>query len=379
MKTKKISWKDPSRYISTIYINEDCLDNAYTQEIVSRAELPYSIVKENNKPNNLSDDFVANLTEGKKELYLCKNKGHFFKPCPGTKEYRCCDYQVLNIGTNCPIDCSYCILQAYLNTPWLTFFVNIEQLQSEISRVLTKNVSTFFRIGTGEFTDSLALDRLTHLSKILVPQIGQSTNSILELKTKSGVIENLEHLQHNNRTIISWSLNSDLMTQSEEVRAASLVERLECARQCVDWGYPVSFHFDPIIDHPGWEDGYRRTIEKLFTYVPSEAIIWISLGALRYIPALKEIGLQRFPQTKIYYNEFIHGLDAKQRYFRPHRVEMYKHIYSLLKKYVSEQTCIYFCMESDEIWQEVMNFVPEENGGLPQMLNTSIQSYLGNR
>ncbi|WP_228721342.1 hypothetical protein [Desulfosediminicola ganghwensis] len=41
----------------------------------------------------------------------------------------------------------------------------------------------------------------------------------------------------------------------------------------------------------------------------------------------------------------------------------------MLKKRAAERTCIYFCMESDEIWREVMGFAPEEQGGVPAMLD----------
>ncbi|NOR26487.1 MAG: DNA photolyase, partial [Desulforhopalus sp.] len=119
---------------------------------------------------------------------------------------------------------------------------------------------------------------------------------------------------------------------------------------------------------------YASTIDKLFEAVPAEAIAWISLGALRFLPSLKEIGIKRFPSSRIYYNEFIRGLDGKARYFRPNRVELYQVIYERLKERSASTTCIYFCMESDEIWQEVMGFTPEDKGGLPRMLDQAVRS-----
>lgn len=368
-----MTWKDPSLYINRIYVEESCLELAYTKDILARAKLPWSIVAERGKPNSLDEEYVGNLTAGKRQLFLCRNRGLFFKPCPGTREYQCCDYQVLNTGTNCPIDCVYCILQAYLNSPWLTFYVNTEDLFHELDQSLTTQPQKIFRIGTGEFTDSLAIDRLTCLSRPLVELIGNTKNAVLELKTKSGVIENLEGLDHQGRTIIGWSLNSTAIMTSHELRSATLDERLQAAKQCASWGYRLAFHFDPIIDHPGWQAGYKETIDKLFATVPADAIAWISLGALRFIPSLKDIGIRRFPGAKIYFNEFVQGLDSKSRYFRPHRVFLYKVIYEFLKQQASETTCIYFCMESDEIWREVMGFSPGDKGGLPMMLDRVIR------
>ncbi len=115
------SWKDPSIYLTEIHVEESCLELEYTQQIIKRANLPYKIVADRGDPRGIDGEYPDNLIQGKHHLLLSKNRGHFFKPCPGTKEYRCCDYQVLNIGMGCPMDCVYCILQAYLNKPWLTF------------------------------------------------------------------------------------------------------------------------------------------------------------------------------------------------------------------------------------------------------------------
>lgn len=366
------SWKDPSLYVQQIHVEESCMELEYTREILRRAGLPHLVIADREEPEGIAGEYPLNLLEGKHHLLLAKNRGHFFKACPGTKEYRCCDYQVLNIGMGCPMDCVYCILQAYLNKPWLTFFVNSGDLLGEMEEAFRLEPNRFFRIGTGEFTDSLALDRLTCLSPLLVEFIADKKQAVLELKTKSGVIENLEGLEHNGRTIVAWSLNSTRVMQKEEIRTATLEERLAAAAQCARWGYKLAFHFDPIIDHPGWEEGYRNTINRLFEVVPKDKIVWISMGALRYLPALKTIGCNRFPHSRIYYQEFIEGLDNKKRYFRPRRVTLYKHIYSLLKKGAAESTCIYFCMESDEIWQEVMGYIPEEKGGIPLMLDRAV-------
>lgn len=366
------SWIDPARYVQQIHVERGCLDFEYTQEILNRSKLPFSIIEDREHPQGIEGEYPYNMTQGKKHLVLAQNRGGFFKACPATREYRCCDYNVLNIGMNCPMDCVYCILQAYLNNPWLSFFVNVEQMFQEIDDVFTARGTEFFRIGTGEFTDSLGLDSLTHLSKKLIHYMADKKRGVLELKTKSGVIDNLEGLEHNGRTIVAWSLNSTEVMEKEEFRVATLDERLVAAKKCADWGYKLAFHFDPVVIHKNWEEGYRKTIERLFEVVPKEKIAWISIGALRFLPDLKKIGNIRFPKSRMYFQEFITGLDGKSRYFRSERVTLYNHIYKELQKRVSEQTCVYFCMESDEIWQEVMGFVPESRGGVPGMLDRAV-------
>lgn len=366
------SYGDPARFITHLHVAKDCLEHPYAQEIIVRSGLPVTMIEEDDHPA-IGGGYPHNLSAGKHHLFLCRHRGAFFKPCPGTREYRCCDYQVLNIGMNCPMDCVYCILQAYLNNPWLSFFVNVEDLFADLDRALAAEPERFFRIGTGEFTDSLALDSLTHLSPRLVQYMARQRNAVLELKTKSVSIANLEGLDHGGRTVVSWSLNSPAIMSREEIRTATLEERLQAAARCAEWGYHLAFHFDPIIYHEGWQEGYAYTIQRLFASVPAEAIAWISMGALRYLPSLKQIATERFPVSRFFYQEFIDGLDGKRRYIRPQRVAMYRHLLDNLRRYTHPRTCLYFCMENDTIWREVFGYTPEEQGGLPAMLDRAVR------
>ncbi len=375
----KTDWADPSHYLKRIHVAKDVLGLPYTQKILQNTNLPLSIVPEGEQPKISDKDYCETLTRGKKHLFLCNNKGSFFKPCPGTAEYTCCGYHVLNIGMNCPMDCVYCILQAYLNQPWITAFVNVEQLFAELDSAMDNDVQQFFRIGTGEFTDSLALETVTGLSKRLVEYLAHKKNGVLELKTKSASIANLQDVDHQGRTILSWSLNSPAIMKGQEFRTATLTQRLEAAGRASSWGYKLAFHFDPIVLHENWQEEYRQTVDLLFEKVDANDIVWISLGALRYLPSLKHIANKRFPHTRIFADEFIMGLDGKSRYFRTQRAEMYRYIYSLLASRINDDTCVYFCMESDEIWKEVFGFSPEEKGGLAKMLDraaiTAIAKY----
>lgn len=367
----------PSTLLRGIFVEDGVQHLALTRTILDRlAHLPTKIIPEKTPPPMGADGYAKTLKEGKRILFLTRNRGKFLKPCPATREYRCCDYRVINIGMNCPLDCVYCILQAYLNNPWLSFFVNTDEMFEEIDDALRQEPRTFFRIGTGEFTDSMALDRVTGLSRLLINFFSDKQNAVLELKSKAVVLDHLEGLDHGGKAIMAWSLNSPLIVAREELHAASLEERLAGAAQCARWGYKLAFHFDPIIYHPGWEEGYAETIQKLFASVPAGNIVWISLGALRFLPQLKTIAASRFPGSRFFNEEFILGLDNKYRYFRSLRVQMYQTIARQILASANPATCVYLCMESDEIWQEVFGYTPAEGGGLPAMLDLAAQRNL---
>jgi len=303
-------------------------------------------------------------------------KGRFWRPCPGTRVYDCCGYQILHFGTQCTIDCTYCILQAYLDQPNLRLFGNIDDLLREVDETLARNPDRLHRVGTGEFTDSLLLDPWTGLSRDLVPLFARHPNAVLELKTKTAHVDQLKDLPHGGHTIISWSLNAEEVIRREEPKAASLRARLEAARKCAQWGYYLGFHFDPLMDTPGRREGYRKTLDALFNAVDPSRVVWISLGAFRFMPELKAIIAKNHPRTRITTGEFIRGLDGKLRYFRDIRLELYAEMVEALRRW-DPDLCVYLCMEGPWIWRKVFGFEPAERGGLPRMLDDAVRMRMG--
>jgi hypothetical protein len=52
-------------------------------------------------------------------------------------------------------------------------------------------------------------------------------------------------------------------------------------------------------------------IDELYENIDPARIAWISLGSLRFPPAMKEKIIERYPHSKIPYGEFIRGQDQK--------------------------------------------------------------------
>ncbi len=92
---------DPSVHINKIFVQEDCAGTPEVEAILARAgNLPVAVVPGRALPGFDDPPYPHNLHQGKKNLLLCRNPGRFLKPCPATREYRCCSYQVINIGQN---------------------------------------------------------------------------------------------------------------------------------------------------------------------------------------------------------------------------------------------------------------------------------------
>jgi len=342
-------------YPKEIFIEKDAADYILAKSIIKRFPLAKvnRIDKFKNyiKVNNYGLPII-NYNNRRDKLFLIKEKYDFLKPCPCSKGVVGCGYYILNLGFGCVYECSYCFLQSYTNVFGIVIPVNIEDYLGVLDNFLKRNKRKI-RIGTGEFTDSLALDNLTDFSKTLIQFFSRKENAALELKTKSNNINHILDLKHNKKTVISWSLNPQPLVASDEWRANTLEERLVAAKKCCQAGYPVGFHFDPIIYSKSWETLYRNLLDRLFKEIKPENIAWISFGTFRFSPSLKIAIEQRFPQSKILDEELVLGFDKKLRYGTKQRIAIYKKMYSWISSY-SKDLLVYLCMEPKEIWQDVL-------------------------
>lgn len=333
-----------------IYVDECTLDDKITLNVLEKyPSTEYQIIPSGSKKK---DKLTGEISKDKKILHLRHNNAHFIERCPGTNELLCCNYFTANIAMNCHFDCTYCFLQSYLNDQSITIYTNMDKFLNEVKDLDSRTNGQNIRIGTGELADSLGLDELTGFSKLLVPKFNDFKNIVLEFKTKSNYIDNLLECKENKNTVISWSVNPPIIVSNEEHKCSSLDQRLEAAKKSSEMGYQVAFHFDPIILHDNWEENYKETVDRIFSYVSPKSVEWISLGVLRFSPASKEVIRQRFSNTKIIFEEMVMCQDGKLRYPQPVRNKMYRHISECIKSY-DERLFTYLCMESTAVWNKV--------------------------
>ena len=347
-----------------ILVQEEAWNDVATREILQR--LPYAAPQTVRNIDSLLPELRAAADfrgAGKRTLILARNRGDFMKLCPGAGAEICCNYHVINYALNCHLECTYCVMQAFLNNPALTIYTNVGDLMREVRDKVLRAPQRSFRIGTGETADSLALDGITGYSTRLVPMFRTLRNAVLELKTKSAQIANLQGLDHGGHTIISWSLNPRRIIREEELKTASLEERLAAARQCQMWGYRLGFHFDPLIWYEGWEQEYEEVVRDLFRAVDPAGISWISLGCLRFTPHLKEIVRRRFPRSSVPNGEFVPGHHGKLRYFRPIRDEMYSKMLAWIRAR-APGAFVYLCMENRAAWERSFGIAPSSSDEL---------------
>ncbi len=341
-----------------ILVERSAVDLPYTQKLLRYFSCtPVQVIDEIHQTKKTLHDYFS-----KNVLLITDYKGDIIKRCPGTRDMLCCNYYVANIINGCPFYCTYCILHDYINCGSVMICANIPKVFEEL-KAKTRD-DFLMRLGTGELADSLALEPYVHLNDELLPGLKKCKNMVLELKTKSAFIDSILKYDVADQVVVGWSVNPQCIVDRDEYKSASLDERLAAARTMIEHGYRVTFHFDPVILIPGWQEQYRAVIRKLRDTIPGDRVAWLSIGGLRFTPSLKKLIQDKFKKSNIVsYGEFVPCPDGKLRYFRPTRVAMYRFMVEEILAW-NRSIPVYLCMESEQVWRQVFGCHPLERDTL---------------
>lgn len=329
-------------WMSRIYLDRKAVDSIPAQKVLKDRDV--TLV-----------DSACEVPDEKTSIYIADEHNTFVHRCPATKIYRCCDYHVTDISEGCPFDCTYCILQSYLNHEYIKVYSDFENVRREIENMPKDR---FFRLGTGELTDSLALDHIFNFSGYIADIINRSDNILFEFKTKSANVGNLLNCNPKN-LMVSWSMNPPSIMEAEEHGTARIQDRLKAASDCAAHGLGIGFHFDPLIYSANFEKDYAKVIETMCSSVPETSVNYISVSTFRFMPELLDIVRGKFESSLLLQGSYVKSLDGKMRYFKSQRVHMLDFFVREVRKYW-KNVFIYFCMEHETVWERIMGFDPGE-------------------
>ena len=343
---------------SRVWIDDEVAETSVAIAYAQYAQ-QWNLVVERGDFRNVDMPLGLQTGMGKREVIVKRRMGAFIKQCTGLEDHQiCCNLHVMNLTTNCPLDCSYCFLQGYINRPITTVYANLDEIVGAVRTAVEQQPNRLFRVGTGDLSDSLALDPIGQIARRVVPRFAAIPNAVLELKTKTVYVDELLDLDHGGRTVVSWSVNTPSVISTEEHGCASLDERLDAARKVMAAGYLIGFHFDPMIVYDGWEEDYVEVVRQIFEAIPNDRVAWVSMGSLRFPPSMRRAMDQRYPNNQLTLGELILGPDGKMRYLKPLRLELYRCLLRAIRQYGGEAVWAYLCMERAEIWRRVLGASP---------------------
>lgn len=358
-------------HFEKIYIDTKSLDSKLAQRILNLfPQDKIALVDEDPFKNHKGNLSAEQFDKSKKILHIKPFAGYFFKRCPGASQKKilnCCNYHVLNLGQQCNMNCSYCYLQSYLNTPATLIYSNIDKALAELKEMADQFPQQPFRVGTGEVIDSLSLDEITLYSRELIQFFNNYPKWTLEFKTKSDKVDQFLDCQHASNTVVSWSMNAPQIIESEEHGTANLTERILAAKKCKEKKFPVAFHIDPLIYFPDWKEGYAYLVESLTKNFQPKDVHAISLGALRFQPEQRHMMKERFGlKSYVTSAEMFPSEGNKLRYDQSLRKEMFNFVLDLFKAN-NPKWRIFLCMETPETWISSFDQAPIRNPQLKDL------------
>ncbi len=355
-------------HFEKVFIDEKSVDSSAAKRVIKYfPPEKIKVVDEQPWTDHRGELSASQFDRSKKNLFLTPFAGQFFKRCPGAtqkKTLTCCNYYVLNLGSQCNMNCSYCYLQSYLNSPIMKIYTNIDQALQELDEMAVKHADLPYRVGTGEVIDSLSLDELTLYSRELISFFRKYPRWTLEFKTKSDRVDQFLDLAPAKNVVTSWSINPPLVINSEEHGTARFHERLAAAEKCATAGFSLAFHIDPMIWHPEWKESYSGLVRELTSRFSVEQVNVISLGTLRFQPEQRHLMRERFGLRSLVTSaEMFPSEGSKLRYDASLRHEMFQFV---RKEFLSNDPRwnIFLCMETPETWIQSFDKTPMQVDGL---------------
>ncbi len=335
--------------ISRVVVSEEAEGRKETQTVLNRLK-SFNIPVVNELPDTSTDRINKRYRREKETLHLRVNKGSFIKPweSPATIVGR--DEWCLTPVEGCPLDCSYCYLQDYLDRPLVQFFVNQTEMPDHIRGFLEnppEEPPHFFSLG--ELSDGLFLEPITH-SVPKVWDVFRDSRAKLEVRTKSHHVHGLENtLEPHPNGVFTWTLSPEGLDQRHEMLTAPLEDRLTALKHMNRNGFRVAVRIDPILLEDNWFERYAGLVEKVDKYISLDDLTFLLLGVFRFPKGFDRTMERRFSNRNFLRDEFAEGPDDKLRYARFRRTNVYRRLSSVIRDYGGDPT---LCMEPEYVWED---------------------------
>lgn len=325
-----------------VYLEESLSDHPRARAIVSKLKKKPLLIPSYNdiwgrskKPYLQKRDTL--------NLFIARKEGQLLKLAPDAYGKAGEPHYYFIHAYNCIYECQYCYLQGYFNTPDIVLFINHEEIIAAMEDELKKHLDTHVWFHAGEFSDSLALTHLTGELELYHEFCKKNPKAIIELRTKSVNIRELEKLSPLTNFIISFSLSPKEMAQKIDLKTPGTESRIKAMQALMRQGWKIGAHFDPIIYEDNFKESYQELVSSMTEILAQ--LEYLSLGVVRFTKDVYREMERNYPDSLIHSGPMVKSFDGKVRYHRPMRMWMMNTIKELcIQKGLSAEK-IYLCME----------------------------------
>jgi len=286
--------------------------------------------------------------EGKRTLVIGVRREKEFQTCKPSAHYQ------LPLVTGCSGMCEYCYLATNLGKkPYIRIYVNVEEILATARQLIHSRIPEVTLFEGSAVSDPLPVEPYTSSLQKTIEFFSREEYGRFRFVTKFTDVDSLLDLNHQNRTTIRFSLNSQKIIQTYEHGTPPIRDRIAAAQKVFRSGYELGFLIAPIVAYPGWQEGYQqlfRDLAESFREFPSSMMEKLSLELIshRYTSRAKINILEIFPATDLNMEEtdrkFKYGQFGYGKYvYKPDIMEELKAtFYYLIAEYLPGVQTLYF-------------------------------------
>jgi len=199
----------------------------------------------------------------------------------------------------------YCYLHTQLgDKPFVRVNVNLDDIFAKASKYMSEKeeITSFEGSAT---SDPLCVEPYTHSLEQAILFFAKEPKGRFRFVTKYSDVDSLIHLEHEGKTEVRFSINTDRVRDKFEHYTATIDARILAAKKMIEAGYPVGFLIAPVFLYDNWKEEYKGLIEKLKDSLPQNMKypLFFEVITHRYTQRAKDQILEIFPDTELPMNE----------------------------------------------------------------------------
>ncbi len=263
-----------------------------TDKKIEIIELSGSRIKAN-IPGGTPKDFYQ---EGKNTLVVGVKTGLKFQSCKPSAHYQ------LPLLSGCIGHCQYCYLNTNLgDKPYMRINVNVEDILNQADNYIQERLPEITIFEGSATSDPVPVEPYSNSLKTAIEHFSKSPNGRFRFVTKYTDIGTLLNIDHQGRTEIRFTLNTNKVIQDYESRTPSLERRIEAARQVITAGYPSGFLIAPVFLYDNWKEDYKHLLLSLQEQLPEQLPYPITFEIIshRYTPRAKQVISEIYPDNQL--------------------------------------------------------------------------------
>ena len=233
---------------------------------------------------------------GKQTLVVSRKKPGVFQTCKPSADY------MLPLVSGCMGQCEYCYLHTQLgDKPFVRVNVNIDEIFERAVKYMDENKDKITTFEGSATSDPLCVEPYTHALQKTIQFFANEPRGAFRFVSKYSDVDGLLHLDHNNKTEVRFSINTEKIRSEYEHYTANITARINAAAKMSRAGYPIGFLIAPVFIYEGWKREYEELLHELSDTLPDKMPhrLFFEVISHRYTPKAKSLIQEIFPTSTL--------------------------------------------------------------------------------